>query len=125
MPTATDFDAAARDLDAAVERLQSFTWGLVRTVDPTAMSGSSLTALVDRSVETLLTETAAAGTQCALLAGLCRQRAEICRQYDRLWAGYESRIAEFQRIAATASPGEYVGSPPMPPPPPAPWADPR
>lgn len=123
VPTADQFETAARDFDDAAERVAGYSTGLVRSVDPGAIIGGPVADAIGDTVSALLDHAVVAGTRCAALADLCRDRARVCRDHDDAWRNYDIAFDEWQRHASAALPSGYVGSPPRPPVRPAPWVE--
>ena len=122
MPTQHDYISLATALETLGDDCVSMASALPGLVDPALLTGGTVGALVQQTVDQAVRDLSASSTRVGALVAQCRERAEQCRRYTMLWNGYGDAMAEYQRRAANLEPGAYLGSPPYPPRSPGTWA---
>lgn len=123
MPTATEFDQYARELEHQRDRINSTVVALERLDPVTVIEGSVGRAHIAARSAEVVAMCDAAARHCLERAAECRRRAQVCRGYTESFDDYLRRLAAYERRLRAADPGDLVGWRPTPPARPATWAE--
>lgn len=126
MPTASQFDAAARALDEHAARLAVLLQPVEAAMGPAVLRGGCLTAAVESAVVHGRAVAGSVHDHLAQLADEARSRAEVCRQAWAAAVAYDAaRRSHVVEMGAWRDGGEVGPPPALPrrPPTPPPWVE--
>lgn len=143
MPTATEFDQAASELDVVAVATDGLMGPVAAGAGPEVLSGGRLGATLDQFIDDQTAEAKAIGADFQELADECRRRATVTREAEKAQADYEAAVARHEQELAEVADNLRAGGvpedeianqieiiqalgfrrPPEPPPTPPPWAE--
>jgi len=122
MPTASEFDNAARELDE-VSRWVGGPLSSMGFASQHVCIGGHLAGLIQRTIDDACHHVGVVVESCGAAADTARQRAMVCRRYTDAMAGYRAALDRAERqLAADPSMLSVIDWPSRPARP-APWAD--
>ncbi len=116
MPTADQFEAAARRFADLADDLDTLLASTPSHLGPDTLIGGRLTLVADLTIDTAMATAVHAGRRVRELAGSCRRRAAICRSHA---ADVDAYLRELQRFQS----GEVPMARPIRPRRPATWVE--
>lgn len=103
MPTAHQFDLAARTFDGVAEDLDTLLAATPGHLGPDTLSGGTLTLVAELTISTVIATASSAGQLVRDLADTCRRRAAVCRTHAAEIVAYESALRHFEASGSPAS----------------------
>lgn len=126
MPTAHEFDQAARQFDRAADEIELLLHSTPHPIDPDVLRGGMLTMLTDITISSSIATARAVADGLRRRADTCRERAEVCRAHADAVALYRMRVDAFADAMDAFDPTDPFTSPPTrpaPPPTPPAWVE--
>ncbi len=96
MPTADQFERAARRFDGIADALGDLMSTTPRLFGPNTLAGGTLTLVADLTISTSTATATNAGQLVRDLADTCRRRADICRTYAAEVDSYQRALRQFE-----------------------------
>lgn len=115
MPTADDFDGAARALGDHAARISGLLGPVDAAMGPAVLRGGRLTAAVEAAVDNGHVAVRSAAVQLESLAEEARRRAAVCREALAAALSYDGARRRYTGDLADWSEAGAVGRPPSPP----------
>lgn len=123
MPTASEFDLSALELDRTAEDAESLISGARDLFGPAVLSGGELTRLVDTTIDVAERTSHSTAAELRGLAADCRTRAATCRLYAEEIATYNDLVEAWRTEVDALPPGEAPPRRPTQPVRPSSWVD--
>ncbi len=123
MPTASEFEQSALELDRAAEDTESLVAGARELFGENVLSGGGLSRLVESTIDVTERTTTSTAAELRELANECRSRASECRAYAAELAAYNEQLEAWQRERNALPPGVAPPRRPTRPSRPASWVE--
>ncbi len=119
MPTAHEFDQAARAFERAADTAEALLRGTRDRLGPEVLRGGSLTLITTLTIDTAERMGAQLTIDCRAHATTCRERAKACRLYAAQLADHRRAEQDWSRTVNLAANAPELGLtiPPRPRPP--------